>query len=42
MDVVLIQNPVGSGYFTQNVSPMDTMYADVNPAKIITTLKIPR
>ena len=35
MDVVLIQNPIGSGYFTQNVSPMDTMYADVNPAKII-------
>ena len=40
MVIVLIQKAFGKGYFTQKVSPMDTMYAEVNPANTITILKM--
>jgi hypothetical protein len=38
---VLIQKADGKGNFSQNESPIETMYADVKPAKSIITLNIP-
>jgi hypothetical protein len=38
---VLIQKAEGKGNFSQNESPIETMYADVKPAKSMITLNIP-